>query len=90
MGLRFSTRRSDSPWVDAVWTCTSDRTEEMTSVATARWGLVFWEREGRAYAGVTGPESAASSAPVPTEATFTGINFAIGTVPRAGRIVRSI
>jgi hypothetical protein len=82
MGLQFSTRRSDSPWVDAVWTCTSDRVEEMTSVATARWGLVFWEREGRAHAGVTGPETAASLAPVPTEAAFVGINFPIGTVLR--------
>jgi len=82
MGLRSTTRRSDSPWVDAVWTCTSDRIEEMTSVATARWGLVFWEREGQAHAGVTGPETAASPAPVPAEATFVGIHFAIGTVLR--------
>lgn len=82
MGLQLTTRRSDSPWVDAVWTCTSDRVEEMTSVATPRWGLVFWEREGRAYAGVTGPETAAGPAPVPAEATFVGIDLAIGTVLR--------
>jgi hypothetical protein len=52
MNLRFTTRRSDSPWVDVVWTCTSEQVSEMTSVAGARCGLVFWEYDGRRYAGV--------------------------------------
>nr|WP_203453951.1 hypothetical protein [Jiangella aurantiaca] len=55
MGPRFETRRSDSRWIDSVWTCTSEQVTEMTSVARVRWGLVFWEQAGRAYAGVTGP-----------------------------------
>ncbi|MFC4065906.1 helix-turn-helix domain-containing protein [Actinoplanes subglobosus] len=79
MGLRFTTRRSDSPWVDAVWTCASDRVTTMTSVAGVRWGLVFWEQGGRAYAGVTGPETRTGTAPVPEGARFTGIDFAVGT-----------
>jgi hypothetical protein len=78
MGLRFTTRRSDSPWVDVVWTCTSDRLSEMTSVAAARCGLVFWEHDGRPYAAVTGPETATATAPVPEGATFVGIELAIG------------
>jgi len=77
--LRFETRRSDSAWVDAVWTCTSERVTTMTSVAGVRWGLVFWERDGRAYAGITGPAMRAGTAPVPEGATFTGIEFAVGT-----------
>jgi hypothetical protein len=79
MELRFTARRSDSPWVDVVWTCTSDQVSEMTSVAATRCGLVFWEREGRPHAGVSGPETAAGTAPVPEGATFVGIEFAIGT-----------
>jgi hypothetical protein len=79
MGLRFTTRRSDSPYVDVVWTCTSDRVSEMTSVAGTRCGLVFWECDGRPYASVSGPETATGTAPVPVEATFVGIEFAIGT-----------
>jgi hypothetical protein len=79
MNLRFTTRRSDSPWVDAVWTCTSEQVSEMTSVAGARCGLVFWEYDGRRYAGVSGPETATGTAPVPEGATFVGIEFAIGT-----------
>ncbi|GII75688.1 AraC family transcriptional regulator [Sphaerisporangium rufum] len=55
----------------------------MTSVAGACWGLVFWERGGRTYAGVTGPETRAGTAPVPAGATFTGIDFAVGTSLRA-------
>ncbi|RJL35775.1 helix-turn-helix domain-containing protein [Bailinhaonella thermotolerans] len=83
MGLRFETRESDSPWADTVWSCTSERVAEMTSVAGARWGLVFWEHEGRAHAGVTGPETGAGTAPVPEGATFVGIEFAVGTSLRA-------
>ncbi|MFI2711314.1 helix-turn-helix domain-containing protein [Micromonospora sp. NPDC018662] len=79
MELRFTTRASDSAWVDAVWTCTSARVTEMTSVATACWGLVFWERDGQPYASVSGPETGTGAAPVPEGATFVGIEFAVGT-----------
>lgn len=55
----------------------------MTSVAGVRWGLVFWQQEGRAYAAVTGPETRTGTAPVPEGASFTGIEFAVGTSLRA-------
>ncbi|MFC8064911.1 helix-turn-helix domain-containing protein [Streptomyces sp. NPDC057293] len=83
MSLRFETRGSDSSWVDAVWTCRSERVTGMTSVAGVRWGLVFWEQGGRAFAGVTGPGTRAGTAPVPEGARFTGIEFAVGTSLRA-------
>ncbi|MEU4879685.1 helix-turn-helix domain-containing protein [Streptomyces althioticus] len=82
MGLWFETRVSDSPWVDSVWTCTSDRVTTMTSVAGVRLGLVFWEQDGAAYAAVTGPESRTGTAPVPEGAVFTGIDLAVGTTLR--------
>jgi hypothetical protein len=83
VALRFETRASDSPWVDTVWTCTSERVVAMTSVATASWGLVFWEWEGRAYAGISGPATRTVAAPVPEGATFAGIDFAVGASLRA-------
>jgi hypothetical protein len=83
VGLRFNTRASDSPWIDTVWTCTSEQVAEMTSVAAVCWGLVFWEREGGAHASITGPETRAGTAPVPEGATFVGIEFALGTSLRA-------
>lgn len=83
MELRFGTRGSASPWVDVVWTSTSEQVTRMTSVASVRWGLVFWEQDGRSHAGVTGPETRAGAAPVPEGATFVGIEFAVGTSLRA-------
>jgi hypothetical protein len=54
----------------------------MTSVASACWGLVFWELDGRAYAAVSGPGTGTSAAPVPEGAAFVGIEFAVGTALR--------
>ncbi|MFB7366331.1 AraC family transcriptional regulator, partial [Streptomyces hydrogenans] len=51
----------------------------MTSIATSHWELVFWEHEGRVQAAVLGPEPRACPAPVPQDATFFGISFALGT-----------
>ncbi|WP_282783743.1 MULTISPECIES: helix-turn-helix domain-containing protein [unclassified Nocardia] len=79
MGLAFDTRASDSPWIASVWTCRSERVAEMTSVATGTWGLVFWVERGRTHASVTG----AGTAPVPEEADFVGIEFAVGTSLRS-------
>ncbi|MFI7543631.1 helix-turn-helix domain-containing protein [Actinoplanes sp. NPDC049599] len=79
MAMRFGTRASDSPWVDTVWTCTSEHVTRMTSVATASWGLVFWQQNGQAYAAVTGPETRTGVAPVPEGASFVGVEFALGT-----------
>ena len=83
MALGFETRASDSSWIDTVWTCTSEQVAEMTAVAAVWWGLVFWEREGRAYAGISGPVTRTGTAPVPEGATFLGIEFAVGTSLRA-------
>ena len=83
MELCFGTRQSYSPWVDTVWTCTSEQVTEMTSVAGVRWVLVFWTQDGRAHASVTGPETRTGTVPVPEGATFTGIEFAVGTSLRA-------
>jgi hypothetical protein len=83
MELRFETRRSDSSWIDTVWTCASGQVSAMTSVAGVRWGMAFWEQAGQAHAGITGPETRTGTPPVPEGATFTGIEFALGTSLRA-------
>ncbi|MET9496910.1 helix-turn-helix domain-containing protein [Streptomyces sp. NPDC006552] len=51
----------------------------MTSIAASHWELVFWEHDGRMQAAVLGPEPRACPAPVPRDATFFGISFALGT-----------
>jgi hypothetical protein len=77
--LRLETRASDSAWVESVWTCTSDRVSEMTSVAGVTWGLVFWEQDGSTYVSISGPGTSSGPAPVPEGARFVGIEFAVGT-----------
>jgi hypothetical protein len=88
--LEIEHRPSASPYVERVWRSRSEDVDRMMSVATPRWSLVFWERAGRMRGVVQGPESKASHAPVPEDATFFGIDFALGTtMPRlpVGRIV---
>lgn len=55
-------------------------TATMTSVARAHWDFVFWEGPDGHHAGVQGPESRASQAPVPAGAEFVGIRLALGAV----------
>ncbi|MGO2860750.1 MAG: helix-turn-helix domain-containing protein [Brevibacterium sp.] len=79
MPLTITSRPSDSSWVSSVWTAQSSAVDEMTSVATETWGLVFWRRGRSAFAAVTGPETRSGSAPVPEDAEFVGIQLALGT-----------
>ena len=67
-----------------MWTCTSDDVSTMTAVASETWGLVFWQGEGTPQAAIVGPESRTAAAPVPPEASFVGIQFAVGTSLRIG------
>ncbi|WP_049564388.1 helix-turn-helix domain-containing protein [Nonomuraea sp. SBT364] len=79
MGLEVESRSSDSPYVQRVWRSRSDGVGRMTSIAAAHWDLVFWEHRGQVSVAVMGPETKASPAPVPEDAAFFGINFALGT-----------
>lgn len=90
MGLVFEDRASAVGLVERVWRSRSDDADEMTSVASGHWNLVVWEERGSVQAAVQGPESRATRAPVPTDATFVGIRFALGTTLRGlpmGRLV---
>ncbi|MCO1653517.1 helix-turn-helix transcriptional regulator [Pseudonocardia humida] len=79
MGLHIESRPSDSPHVERVWRSRSSGVAEMTAVAAQHWDLVVWEHRGEVLAAVQGPETRASPAPVPEDATFFGIDFALGT-----------
>jgi hypothetical protein len=79
MGLEFEDRPSDSPDVDRVWRSRSEGLDRMTSIATGHWTLVVWEEAGQVRAAVQGPETHATSAPVPEDTSFLGIRFALGT-----------
>ena len=79
MSLEFEHRPSDLPSIERVWRSRSRGSATMASVARAHGDLVFWEdRDGR-HAGVQGPESRASAAPVPADASFLGVRLALGS-----------
>ncbi|MFI2735616.1 helix-turn-helix domain-containing protein [Streptomyces sp. NPDC018711] len=79
MGLEIESRPSELPYVERVWRSRSNEVGRMMSVAAAHWELVFWEHRGQVQAVVVGPEPRACPAPVPKDATFFGISFALGT-----------
>ncbi|MGI5268783.1 helix-turn-helix domain-containing protein [Nonomuraea sp. CA-218870] len=80
MGLEVESRSSDSPYVERVWrSVSSGGLDRMTSVATTCGELVIWEHRGRVCVAVRGPETKASAAPVPEDATFFGITFSPGS-----------
>lgn len=80
MGLEVDDRPSDSPYIERVWRSRSHDVHQMMSIAIPHWDLVIWEQSGQTSVAVQGPESKASPAPVPEEATFFGIIFSLGTV----------
>ncbi|MCB5168870.1 helix-turn-helix domain-containing protein [Streptomyces bambusae] len=79
MDLEIESRPSELPSIERVWRSRSIGAGRMTSIAASNWDLVFWEHEGKMQAAVVGPEPKACSAPVPEDATFFGISFALGT-----------
>jgi hypothetical protein len=81
VGVRVEHRPSESPYVARVWRATGEETvAEMTSVACARWALVFWDVAGVMHVSVIGPSPRAFTAPVPDATVTFGIDFELGTV----------
>ena len=80
MGLEFEHRASDSSAIEQVWRSRSSETTAMTSLARAHADVVFWEGRDGVHAGVQGPETRASEAPVPEDAVFLGVRLALGTL----------
>lgn len=78
--LRFQHRSSDSILIERAWASWSLDTTTMTSVARAHWDFVFWEGPDGLRAGIQGPESRASEAPVPAQVEFRGVRLALGVL----------
>ncbi|WP_433510748.1 helix-turn-helix domain-containing protein [Nonomuraea sp. CA-143628] len=82
--MRFEHRdaENDASIVDRVWRTRSDAEDTMTSAARTCWQLILSRTQGRLLAGLRGPETRASTAPVPPDTEFLGVRFALGTVLR--------
>ncbi|MDN3353000.1 hypothetical protein [Actinomadura sp. DC4] len=82
MALEFEHRDAEIEIVDRVWRSRSDAEQTMTSAARTCWHLIVWRESGVLLAGLRGPETKATTAPVADETEFLGIRFALGTVLR--------
>jgi hypothetical protein len=82
--LRFEHRDAETgaSIVDRVWRTWSDTSGTMTSAARTSCQLILTRTRGHLFASVRGPETTATTAPVPPNAEFLGIRFALGAVLR--------
>lgn len=78
MTFIFDERPSDSPFVDLVWRTESQGGGSFISAATSHIELVITRQKDRIHFTVKGPETRATSAPIPADAEFVGITFRPG------------
>ncbi len=79
MFLVFDDRPSDSPFVERVWRCHSERAGRFLSVASSHWEMVVTRHRGVTTLTVRGPETKATAIDCPGEAEWLGIRFKVGT-----------
>jgi Helix-turn-helix domain len=71
-------RGSSSLFVDRTWRTRSEPEASFISVAAAHWEMVVTRQRGAAWLTVRGPETKATSVPIPADAEFFGIQFSLG------------
>lgn len=76
--LRFDDRPSDSPYVERVWQCRSERAGTFLSVAASHCELVLTRLRGRTIVTLRGPETWPSQLACPADGEWIGIRLAIG------------
>jgi AraC-like DNA-binding protein len=68
-----------SSMVEQVWQTRSGFDKSFISVAASHWEMVVTEQEGVSRLTVLGPETRATTASIPENAVFFGIQFSLGT-----------
>jgi AraC-like DNA-binding protein len=79
MFLIFDDRPSDSPFVERIWRCRSERAGTFLSVASSHCEMVVTRHRGETTLTLRGPETRATSADCPADAEWLGIRFKLGT-----------
>jgi len=79
MFIIFEDRPSDSPFVERVWRCHSERAGTFHSMAASHWEMVVTRHQGRIFLTVRGPETKATMADCPAEGEWVAIRFKLGT-----------
>jgi len=79
MFIIFEDRPSDSPFVERVWRCHSERAGTFHSMAASQWEMVVTRHQGKTFLTVRGPETKATPAACPAEGEWVAIRFKLGT-----------
>jgi hypothetical protein len=79
MLLAFDDRPSDSPFVERVWRCHSERAGRFLSVASPHWEMVVTRHRGRTTLTLRGPETRPTDAHCPAEGEWVAVRFKLGT-----------
>ena len=79
MFIIFEDRPSDSPFVERIWRCHSERAGTFLSMAESRWEMVVTQHNGKTTLTVRGPETKATTADCPAEGEWVAIRFKLGT-----------
>jgi hypothetical protein len=75
----FNERLSDSPFVERVWRCHSERAGRFLSVASTHAELVVSRVAGRTFATLRGPETKVTTVDCPADGEWFSIRFTAGT-----------
>lgn len=79
MFLVFEERLSDSPFVERIWRCHSERAGTFHSIAMNNWEMVVTRLEGKISLTVRGPETKATSVYCPADGEWIAIRFKLDT-----------
>jgi hypothetical protein len=77
--FEFEAGSAHSPLVERVWRTRSVPEDSFIAVAASHWEMVVTRQDGRAQLTVLGPATRATTAPIPEDAEFLGIDFSVGT-----------
>src|SRR5262245_28022494 len=72
-------RPSDSPFIERVWCCHSERGGPFLSVASSHWELVVTRLKGDTYVTLRGPETRAREVYCPPDGEWVAVRFKAGT-----------
>jgi hypothetical protein len=79
MFIAFEDRPSDSPFIERVWRCHSERAGVFHSMAASHWEMVVTHLGGNSFLTVRGPETKATTAECPADGEWIAIRFKLGT-----------
>src|SRR5689334_17227271 len=71
----FEERPTDSPYIERIWRCHSERAGAFLSMAMSHWQMVVTRLQGSLTLTVRGPETKATSAYCPEGGEWLGILF---------------